>query len=108
MSNSLRCLPAVGVAVGGDRGGEHDRPLGEDDVAVVDLLAGDPRGQRGDRLEAQDLLGRRRRELRVLVEQSPLVGVGGEQPQAVGELRLGRVDAADEDRAHQVDASPPR
>ena len=35
-------------------------------------------------------------------EQLPLLGMGGEQPQRVGELRLGRVDPADEHVEDQV------
>ena len=47
------------VAVGGVRAREDERALGEDDVAELDLLARDPRGERRDRREAQDLLDRR-------------------------------------------------
>ena len=42
------------------------------------------------------------RALGLAGEQLPLLGVAGEQPQRVGELRLGRVDAADEHVEDQV------
>ena len=77
---------------------------GEADVAEDDLLGGDARGERRDRLEAQRLLDGGLGELRVLDEQLPLLGVFGEQPHGVRELALGRVDAAGEDVEDEVDA----
>ncbi len=91
------------LAVAGEGAHEHDRALGEVDVAVADVLHRDPGGERGDRLEAHDLLDRGGREQRVLGQQRPLVRVLGEQPQRVRELALGRVDAADEHVEHEVE-----
>ena len=42
-------------------------------------------------------------QLRVLAQRLPLLGVLGEQPQAVRELALRRVDAADEHVQHEVE-----
>ena len=78
-------------------------PSGKVDVAVGDVLQRDPRRERRDRLEADDLLDGLRGEQRVAGQQLPLVGVLGEQPDRVGELALGRVDAADEHVEHEVE-----
>ena len=57
-----------------------------------------------DRLVAQGLLDRAGGQRRVGVQRGPLVGVLGEQADGVRELGLRRVDAADEDVEHEVDA----
>ena len=77
---------ALGVAVGLMGADDHDRVLGEDDAAVLDLLHHDPRRERGHRRDADDLRDGVGGAVGLAAEQLPLVGVGGEQPQRVGEL----------------------
>jgi acetyl-CoA C-acetyltransferase len=105
----------AGVAVGGDvevlavgfpvgaLGADRDDGAGrEQHIAVLDVGLADPRGERGDRLEAEHLLDGPRDQLRVVSEPSPLAGVQGKQAQRVGELALRGVDAALQDVSDQV------
>ena len=92
------------VAITRKRADHHDAVGREGDPAVLHLLVEKPRGERRDRLVAEQLLHRRRRQLRPLGEQRPLVRVLREHAQPVGELRLRRVHAADEHVQHEVHA----
>ena len=92
------------VAVAGEGAHHHDRAGREGDVAEGDLLDEDAGGEGGDRLEAQRLLHRLRRQLGPFPQQLPLVGVFSEQPDRVRELALGGVHAADQDVQHEVHA----
>ena len=103
MSNAS-ASPVHPVAVARERAHHHDRVRREGDVAVLDLLVQQARGERRDRLEAEQLLHRRRRELGPLGEQLPLVRMLREHAQAVGELRLRRVHPAHEHVQHEVHA----
>ncbi len=75
---------------------------GEDDPAVLDLLQHDPGGEGRHRGDADDLRDGVGGALGLAAEQLPLIGMRREQPQRVGELRLRRVDAADEDVEDEV------
>ena len=90
-------VPSLG-ADGDDRAGR------EDHAVVLDVLEADPRRERRDGLDAQDLGDRRGHELRRPRNQLPLVGLDGEQMHAVGQLALGRVDGPGEHVHRQVHA----
>ena len=95
---------ALAVAISGERADHDHRSLREGHVAELHILDHDPRGERGDRLEAEHLLHRLRRQLGPLGQETPLVRPRGEQPHRVRELRLGRVHPAHEHVEHEVHA----
>ena len=101
---SSSCEVALAVAIAGERADHHHRALREGHVAVLHVLDHDPRRERGDRLVAEHLVHRLRRQLGALGEQAPLVRARGEQPHRVRQLRLGRVHAAHEHVQHEVHA----
>ena len=104
MSNVVG-LALHAVAVAGERADHHDRALGEGHVAVLDLLVQEARGERRDRLVAQQLLDRRRRAARArAASSSHCSGCAANRRSAVRELRLRRVDAADQHVQHEVHA----
>ena len=89
------------------RDDHHDRALGEgarrgtrSSSSAIRAVNGDDRlvAQRPPRRRAAPADGSR-------AQQLPLVRVLGEQPHRVGELALGRVDAADQDVQHEVHAA---
>jgi hypothetical protein len=99
-------VEAVGVALVevpvGREGRHRDERAGrKGDLAVLDRLEQDARRERRHRLVAQHLLGCPGGARGVGGEHAPLVGVLGEQANAVRELALRRVDAAVEDVAHE-------
>ncbi len=77
-------------------------PSGKSRVAVLDVLDQDPRGERRHRGDADHLRDGVRGALGLAGQQLPLLGMAGEHPQRVGELRLRGVDAADEHVQDQV------
>ena len=91
-------LEGLGVAVGPDQRGGHERPPREQDVAVHDVLGGEARGAAHRTEVAHGLLDGPGRELRALGQQGPLVGVLGEERHGAGQLVAGGVGAGHEDR----------
>ena len=82
----VEALAVLALAVGPFRADRDDRARGEDDVAMLDLLQADPRGERRDGLEAQHLLDRARDQGGIARQQRPLVRVLREQPYRVRDL----------------------
>ncbi|GBD46315.1 hypothetical protein HRbin41_01141 [bacterium HR41] len=92
------------IAVGSQLAHHHHRAGGKADAPKLDIPLQQARCERRHWLEAQDLLDRTASQLWPLGEQLPLLGVGCEQTQGVGELRLRRLDTADQHVQHQVHA----
>ena len=81
MSNSSE-VALDPVAVAGERADHHHRALRERHVAVLHVLDHDARGERRDRLVAEHLVHRLRRQLGPLGEQAPLVRAAPRTPAA--------------------------
>ena len=77
---------------------------GTDYVAVLHVLGRHPRGEWRDRLIAEKLLDGARDEVGVSAHQLPLLGIAGEEADAMGQLRLGRINASRQDVHDQVEA----
>ena len=74
------------------------------DPAILHVLGGHPRGERRDRLVAEELLDGTRDKVGIAADQLPLLGVPGEQSDPMGELSLGCIDASCQDVHDQVEA----
>ena len=98
-----RALVVAAFAVGRPRAHQHDRSDREQDVAVRQLVADDPNGEGGHRLEPEHFVGSGARQPRITRQRLPLVRMLGKQPQPVRELVLRRVDPATQHRHHRAD-----
>ena len=85
-----------GIAVGGGGVGHHVRAGGDHDAVEFDVLDSLADGAENDRAMAHELLDGLRRELGMLGQQRPLVGVVAELLHGGGHLIAGGVGACDQ------------
>jgi hypothetical protein len=100
----VESLPGLTFTVGAFRADRDDGAARKDDTVVLDVLQAESCGEGGDRFHPQNFRHRGGNQIRGDVEQRPLVGVGGEQVERMGQLALGGIDRAGQDVDSEVDA----